>query len=145
MQTFDIDLLRSFDANDDDEVDKAEYILGMLRYMQLVDKAKVKLYADQFDTHDIDGSGTLTMDDVALIADELRRKADEPRPSYDPGGGGPNNNNRPATTSTITSPTAPQDDDDGASSSGSEISVLGVTATYVTTSPVFEEHKDVAL
>ena len=42
--------------------------------MEYVDMEKVDLYSAQFDKHDADNSGTLTYEDIDLIARDLRQQ-----------------------------------------------------------------------
>ena len=52
------------------QVAKTDYILTMLRLMELVDEEKVALYGNMFDSYDKDGSGVLDDADVALMEAE---------------------------------------------------------------------------
>ena len=52
------------------QVAKTDYILTMLRLMELVDEEKGALYGNMFDSYDKDGSGVLDDADVALMEAE---------------------------------------------------------------------------
>mmetsp|Transcript_8357 Transcript_8357/g.11641 ORF Transcript_8357/g.11641 Transcript_8357/m.11641 type:complete len:376 (-) Transcript_8357:856-1983(-) len=71
LETFNVETILKFDSSGDGEVDKAEYVLGMLQSMELVDPEKIRLYQEQFDLHDVDGSGALSREDLDQIALEF--------------------------------------------------------------------------
>ncbi|KAJ8610821.1 hypothetical protein CTAYLR_006459 [Chrysophaeum taylorii] len=72
LAKFDMDMIRSLDTNGDG-VDRNEYILGMLQAMELVSNEKIKLYSDQFDEYDADGSGLLDADDLDIIEQNMKK------------------------------------------------------------------------
>ncbi|KAJ8607113.1 hypothetical protein CTAYLR_009163 [Chrysophaeum taylorii] len=73
LARFDMNLIKELDTNGDG-LDKAEYVLGMLQAMELVDKDKVQLYEEQFDEYDVDHSGKLTQEDLDLIELRIKQK-----------------------------------------------------------------------
>ena len=78
LERLDFNMLIEMDANGDG-IDTNEYVLGMLRILELVDEEKIDMLHAQFAEHDKDGSGRLDMKDLALIAKqkalEKRRRA----------------------------------------------------------------------
>ena len=61
LDSFDFELLKSMamEGRHVGGVAKTDYILTMLRLMELVDEEKVALYGNMFDSYDKDGSGVL--------------------------------------------------------------------------------------
>lgn len=49
----------------------------MLQMMELVDAEKVRLYEDQFEKHDADGSGKLTKEDLEYIHKQMKYGEDD--------------------------------------------------------------------
>ena len=72
LDSFDFELLKSMamEGRHVGGVAKTDYILTMLRLMELVDEEKVALYGNMFDSYDKDGSGVLDDADVALMEAE---------------------------------------------------------------------------
>mmetsp|Transcript_14333 Transcript_14333/g.45203 ORF Transcript_14333/g.45203 Transcript_14333/m.45203 type:complete len:399 (+) Transcript_14333:85-1281(+) len=69
LDRMDMAMLKKLDP-DGDGIDKAEYVLGMLQMMELVDKEKIRMYEHQFHEHDKDGSGKLTEEDLVYMQQE---------------------------------------------------------------------------
>ena len=66
MKRFDIDrMLAEMDTDGSGNIDKNEYVIGMLLLMEDVDVKRVTMLKKQFDEHDADGSGYLDRDDLA--------------------------------------------------------------------------------
>ena len=73
------------DAAEKDEtpvgMDKAEFVVGMLTKLQLVQWTDIDPFLKQFDQMDTDGSGRLTRADLKSHVEELRRKTVESGPA----------------------------------------------------------------
>lgn len=70
-------LILELDDNDDGEVDRVEWLKGMLVALDEVDAELIDIILAQYDKLDKDGNGTLNMDDVRAAVEE-RARSHEP-------------------------------------------------------------------
>ena len=70
----DPELIRSLDT-DGGGLDKAEFVLGMLYKLDLVNEEDAAPYIKQFHQLDVDGSGVLTSEDLEFASKELATKS----------------------------------------------------------------------
>ncbi|KAJ8614441.1 hypothetical protein CTAYLR_000794 [Chrysophaeum taylorii] len=67
LDSMDYQMLAEMDKNGDG-VDKNEFVLAMIKALNLVELSKIERFEKQFDDADVDGSGKLDKEDIEAIA-----------------------------------------------------------------------------